>query len=32
MSAFDEKIANDIFDIIDAEHDPNVDVEETNED
>lgn len=32
MTAFDTKIAKDIMDIIDAEHDPSVTVEDTNED
>lgn len=32
MTAFDTKMANEIMDIIDAEHDPNVSVENTMED
>jgi hypothetical protein len=32
MTAFDTRMANEIMDIIDAEHDPNVSVENTMED
>ena len=32
MTAFDTRMASEIMDIIDAEHDPNVSVESTMED